>query len=37
MATATDDLDDDLQATILYHDRLHVIAGLGSRGRVVAT
>jgi DNA-binding transcriptional LysR family regulator len=30
MATATDDLDDDLQATILYHDRLHVIAGLES-------
>src|SRR5215475_9304922 len=30
MATATDDLDDDLEATTLYHDRLRVIAGLDS-------
>src|SRR5262245_31900189 len=30
MATATDDIDEDLEAMTLYHDRLHVIAGVRS-------
>jgi DNA-binding transcriptional LysR family regulator len=30
MATATNDIDEDLEATTLYHDRLHVIAGVSS-------